>query len=72
MLLEHSLGRPDLAKVVEAAVAATLRDTRTPDIGGDATTSEFTAMVHRNMSWLRWAPSSDEQDEKTPSYGWGV
>jgi 3-isopropylmalate dehydrogenase len=72
MLLEHSLGRPDLAKVVEAAVAATLRDVRTPDIGGEATTSEFTAMVHRNMSWLRWAHSPDEQDEKTPSYGWGV
>jgi 3-isopropylmalate dehydrogenase len=72
MLLEHSLGRPDLAKVVEAAVVATLREVRTPDIGGTATAGEFTAMVHRNLSWLRWAHSSDEQEEKTPSYGWGV
>jgi 3-isopropylmalate dehydrogenase len=72
MLLEHSLGRPDLARVVEAAVAATLREVRTPDIGGDATTADITGMVHRNLSWLRWAHSPEEQDEKTPSYGWGV
>jgi len=72
MLLEHSLGRPDLARVVEAAVAATLREVRTPDIGGDATTADITGMVHRNLSWLRWAHSPEEQDEKTASYGWGV
>ena len=72
MLLEHSLGRPDLARVVEAAVAATLRDVRTPDIGGTATTEEFTGMVHQNLSWLRWAHSPEEPDEKTASYGWGV
>jgi 3-isopropylmalate dehydrogenase len=72
MLLEHSLGRPDLARVVEAAVAATLREARTPDIGGSATTAEFTRAVHRNLSWIRWAYSPEDQDEKAASYGWGV
>jgi 3-isopropylmalate dehydrogenase len=61
MLLEHSLGRADLARAVEAAVVATLRDTRTPDVGGTATTREFTAGVMRNLSWLRWdTPASED------------
>ena len=60
MLLEHGLGRPDLARLVEAAVAQTLRETRTPDIGGNANTAEFTAAVHRNLSWLRWTPMPAE------------
>ena len=69
MLLEHALGRPDLARVVEAAVAAALREVRTPDIGGDATTAEFTAAVHRHLSWLRWA---DAETEQTTPAEWGV
>jgi 3-isopropylmalate dehydrogenase len=69
MLLEHALRRPDLARAVEAAVVATLREARTPDIGGTATTAEFTALVHRNLSWLRWAHAPEE----TPAaYEWGV
>jgi 3-isopropylmalate dehydrogenase len=60
MLLEHSLGRADLARAVEAAVLATLRDTRTPDVGGSATTREFTAGVVRNLAWLRWDSSINE------------
>jgi 3-isopropylmalate dehydrogenase len=73
MLLEHSLGRPDLARIVESAVNVTLRDVKTPDIGGKATTREFTEAVHRNLSWLRWThtPAEDET-EATASSEWGV
>jgi 3-isopropylmalate dehydrogenase len=73
MLLEHSLNRPDLARIVESAVIVTLRDVRTPDVGGKATTREFTEAVHRNLSWLRWAhtPAEDET-ETTASSEWGV
>jgi hypothetical protein len=51
--------------VVEAAVAATLRETRTPDIGGKATTIEFTGAVLRHLSWLRFvdAPTSEASSE---------
>jgi 3-isopropylmalate dehydrogenase len=65
LLLEYALKRPDLARVVEAAVAATLRETRTPDIGGKATTAEFTTAVVRHLSWLRYvdAPSSEASSE---------
>jgi len=73
MLLEHSLSRPDLARIVESAVNVTLRDVRTTDVGGKATTREFTDAVHRNLSWLRWAhtPAEDET-EATASSEWGV
>ncbi len=70
MLLDLALGRRDLARVVESAVSATLRDVRTPDIGGSARTSDFTDAVVRNISWLRWAHSPEEQE--TASYEWGV
>jgi 3-isopropylmalate dehydrogenase len=69
MLLEHALRRPDLARAVEAAVVATLREARTPDIGGTATTTEFTGIVHRNLSWLRWAHAPEESPA---AYEWGV
>ena len=73
MMLEHSLHRPDLARIVESAVNVTLRDVRTPDVGGKATTREFTEAVHRNLSWLRWAhtPTEDETGA-TASSEWGV
>lgn len=70
MMLERALGRPDLARVVESAVAASLREVRTPDIGGTATTGEFTEAVVRNISWLRWAHAPEEPE--TASYEWGV
>jgi 3-isopropylmalate dehydrogenase len=70
LLLEHSLRRPDLARAVEAAVSATLREVRTPDIGGSATTAEFTASVRRQLGWVRWALPPEE--EGPASYGWGV
>jgi 3-isopropylmalate dehydrogenase len=65
LLLEYALKRPDLARVVEASVAAALRETRTPDIGGRASTAEFTAAVQRHLSWLRYVdvPSAEASSE---------
>ncbi len=57
LLLEHSLGRPDLARAVEAAVATSLRELRTPDLGGSATTAELAAAVRRHLGWLRYSDS---------------
>jgi 3-isopropylmalate dehydrogenase len=45
LCLEHSLGRADLARCVEQAVAAAIASTPTPDLGGAATTSQFTESV---------------------------
>jgi len=70
MLLEHGLKRPDLARVVEAAVRTALKDVRTPDLGGRATTAEFTAAVHRHLAWLRWA--QDAETEQAAPAEWGV
>jgi 3-isopropylmalate dehydrogenase len=69
LLLEHSFARPDLARVVEASVTTTLLEVRTPDIGGDATTAEFTEAVLRNLAWLRFAqpPEGD-----VPTSDWAV
>lgn len=69
MMLELSFGRAELARSVEAAVMATLRELRTPDLGGRATTAEFTAAVRRNLDWLRWSHAAPEDE---PSYEWGV
>ncbi len=69
MMLELSFGRAELARSVEAAVMATLRELRTPDLGGRATTTEFTAGVRRNLDWLRWSHPSPEDEA---SYEWGV
>jgi 3-isopropylmalate dehydrogenase len=41
LALEHSLGEPELARRVDAAVDAALASKPTPDVGGTATTSEF-------------------------------
>jgi 3-isopropylmalate dehydrogenase len=41
LMLEHALGRPDLARAVEAAVERALASAPTPDLGGAATTSQF-------------------------------
>jgi 3-isopropylmalate dehydrogenase len=69
MMLELSFARPELARSVEAAVMATLREVRTPDLGGRTTTAEFTAAVRRNLDWLRWSHASPEDEA---SYEWGV
>ena len=41
LLLDHSLGRPDLAVALVAAVDDALVSAPTPDAGGAATTGEF-------------------------------
>jgi 3-isopropylmalate dehydrogenase len=41
LLLEHALGRPDLARDVEGAVDQALAAAPTPDLGGTATTAAF-------------------------------
>ena len=45
LCLEHALARPDLARAVEHAVAGALATAPTPDVGGSATTEEFTDAV---------------------------
>ncbi len=68
MLLEYGLGRPDLARSVERAVVEALREVRTPDIGGAATTVELTGAVHRHLAWLRW----QEPEAEPVASEWGV
>ena len=70
MMLEYALKRPDQARLLEAAVAGALREAKTPDIGGSATTAELTALVHRHLGWLRHAEPS--ADEAVTTYEWGV
>jgi len=41
LMLEHGLGRGDLARLLDEAVDETLATASTPDLGGTATTSEF-------------------------------
>lgn len=69
MMLDLSFGRAELARSVEAAVMATLREVRTTDLGGRATTADFTAAVRRNLDWMRWSHASPEDEA---SYEWGV
>jgi 3-isopropylmalate dehydrogenase len=45
LLLEHGLGEPALARALEAAVAIALERAPTVDLGGEATTAEFGAVV---------------------------
>jgi 3-isopropylmalate dehydrogenase len=70
LLLEHSLRRPDLARAVEAAVALAVREVRTPDIGGEASTEDVTAAVRRHLSWLRWGGAPAE--ESAASTEWAI
>lgn len=45
MLLTHALNRPDIATLVEDAVARVLATNPTPDLGGKANTQSFTQQV---------------------------
>jgi 3-isopropylmalate dehydrogenase len=45
LMLRYAAEEPQLADTLEAAVDAALESTPTPDLGGDATTDEFTAAV---------------------------
>jgi 3-isopropylmalate dehydrogenase len=69
LLLEHALRRPLMARAVEAAAVAALRELRTPDVGGHATTEQVTDAVLRHLSWSRW--STDTEEEPVPA-AWGV
>ena len=69
MLLEHGLGQPAIARAVEGAVQAALRSERTPDIGGNATTAEFTAAVLRNLPTVAEGPKAQSETEVS---AWGV
>jgi 3-isopropylmalate dehydrogenase len=69
LMLEHAFGRPQIARAVEAAVVATLREHRTPDVGGQATTDEVTDGVLHHLEWSRW---SEDPEEEPPPADWGV
>jgi 3-isopropylmalate dehydrogenase len=45
LLLEHGLGRPEPARLLERAVVAALGTTATPDLGGTASTEDFVGAV---------------------------
>ena len=45
LMLEHGLGRPQEAEALRAAVDGALVTTPTPDLGGRATTSDFSDAV---------------------------
>jgi 3-isopropylmalate dehydrogenase len=45
LMLAHGLGRPDEARALEDAVEEALKATPTPDVGGRATTGQFTDAV---------------------------
>jgi 3-isopropylmalate dehydrogenase len=69
LMLEHAFRRPQIARAVESAAVAALREVRTPDVGGHATTDQVTEAVLKHLSWSRW--SSDPEEEPV-SAEWGV
>ena len=70
LMLEHAFGKPQLARAVESAVVETLRATRTPDVGGNATTDQVTDGVLRHLRWSRW--SADSEEGPAAHADWGV
>jgi len=68
MLLEH-FGEVDLARALEAAVAETFKQLRTPDLGGTATTAEFTDAVRGHLSWLRFATHAEADPSAVAPWG---
>jgi 3-isopropylmalate dehydrogenase len=69
LMLEHALRRPQMARAVESAAVAALRELRTPDVGGHATTDQVTGAVLKHLQWSRW--SADTEEEPAPAE-WGV
>jgi 3-isopropylmalate dehydrogenase len=55
LLLEHALGRADLAAAIVAAVDRALATTPTPDLGGTATTGELGDAVIEAIKEESWA-----------------
>jgi 3-isopropylmalate dehydrogenase len=72
LLLEYGLGRGDLARVVETAMVQALDDTRTPDVGGSATTAELTAAVRRRLAGGGGGGRRLVAAAEPEAYGWGV
>ena len=50
--------------------ANVLEETRTPDVGGNATTDQITDAVLRHLRWSRW--SVDSEEEPAAHADWGV
>jgi 3-isopropylmalate dehydrogenase len=50
LMLEHALGRSDLARALDDAVERALASTPTPDLGGAATTSQFGDAVLESLA----------------------
>ncbi|MCG6923578.1 MAG: 3-isopropylmalate dehydrogenase [Acidobacteria bacterium] len=69
LMLEHAFGRPRIARAIESAVVAALRERRTPDLGGKATTDQVTDAVLRHLEWSRWSADSEEEAAQAD---WGV
>jgi 3-isopropylmalate dehydrogenase len=53
LLLVHALGRADLARDLERAIEVALVEAPTPDVGGTATTAQFTEAVVDSLSRTR-------------------
>ena len=68
-MLEHAFRRRQMARAVESAAVAALRELRTPDVGGHATTEQVTEAVLRHLSWSRW---STDTEEEPVGAEWGV
>ena len=49
-------------------MVATLRERRTPDVGGSASTDQVTEGVLRHLQWSRWS----EDSEEPATADWGV
>jgi 3-isopropylmalate dehydrogenase len=49
LMIEHAFEQPQMARAVESAVVAALRERRTPDVGGQATTDQVTDAVMRHL-----------------------
>jgi 3-isopropylmalate dehydrogenase len=69
LMLEHAFRRPQMARAIENAAIAALREQRTPDVGGHATTDQVTEAVLRHLSWSRW---SNDTEEEPVGAEWGV
>jgi 3-isopropylmalate dehydrogenase len=69
LMLEHAFKRRQMARAVESAAIAALRELRTPDVGGHATTDQVTEAVLRHLSWSRW---STDTEEEPVGAEWGV
>jgi 3-isopropylmalate dehydrogenase len=69
LMLEHALGQAPMARAVQSAVQAALRERRTPDVGGRDSMDEVTDAVVRHLRWSRW---SDENEEEPAPNDWAV